>query len=349
MAISRRHFLKGLAASSAAALIGQSLLVRTAQAAVSAEGSWKMAGSHWGAFKALVKGGVVSEVKAFELDKHPTDMLNGIKGLIYNPSRIRYPMARLDWLKNRENSDRTQRGDNRFVRLTWDEALDLFHEELERTQTQYGPWALYAGATGWRQTGQFHSCGNHMQRAVNLHGNFVSKVGDYSTGAGQVIMPYVLGSTEVYDQGTSWPLILEHTKTLVLWANDPFKNLQVGWNCETHQSYGYLEQLKAKIADGSIKVVSIDPVQTKTQAYLGCEQLYINPQSDVAFMLAIAHTLYKEELYDKSFIGTYTLGFEPFIDYVLGKTEDRVERTPEWAAAICGIEADRIREFARQL
>lgn len=139
MAISRRHFLKGLAASSAAALIGQSLLVRTAQAAVSAEGSWKMAGSHWGAFKALVKGGVVSEVKAFELDKHPTDMLNGIKGLIYNPSRIRYPMARLDWLKNRENSDRTQRGDNRFVRLTWDEALDLFHEELERTQTQYGP------------------------------------------------------------------------------------------------------------------------------------------------------------------------------------------------------------------
>ncbi|WMC11870.1 trimethylamine-N-oxide reductase TorA [Oceanimonas pelagia] len=349
MAISRRRFLQGLAAGSAAALIGPGLLVRTARAAVTAEGSWKMAGSHWGAFKALVKGGVVTEVRPFELDQHPTDMLNGIKGLIYNPSRIRYPMVRLDWLKNRHNSDTTRRGDNRFVRLTWDEALDLFYEELERIQTQYGPWALYAGATGWRQTGQFHSCGSHMQRAVNLHGNFVNKVGDYSTGAGQVIMPYVLGSTEVYDQGTSWPLILENTNTLVLWANDPFKNLQVGWNCETHQSYGYLAQLKEKVASGDMRVICVDPVRSKTQRYLECEHQYIHPQTDVAFMLALAHTLYSEKLHDEKFLGTYTLGFEPFMDYVLGKTEDQVEKTPEWAAAICGIEADAIRDFARLL
>ncbi|PSJ46922.1 trimethylamine-N-oxide reductase TorA [Zobellella taiwanensis] len=349
MALTRRRFLQGLAAGSAAALIGPGLLVRTAQAAVSAEGSWKMAGSHWGAFKALVKGGVVTEVKPFELDQHPTDMLNGIKGLIYNPSRIRYPMVRLDWLKNRHRSDTTQRGDNRFVRVTWDEALDLFYQELERVQTEHGPWALYPGATGWRQTGQLHTCGNHMQRAVGMHGNFVDKVGDYSTGAGQVIMPYVLGSTEVYDQGTSWPLILEHTKTLILWANDPYKNLQVGWNCETHQAYGYLAELKEKIAAGGIRVICIDPVRSKTQQYLGCEHLYIHPQTDVAFMLAIAHTLYSEGLHDETFLNTYTLGFEPFIDYVLGKTEDQVEKTPEWAAALCGIEAEDIREFARLL
>ena len=349
MAISRRHFLKGIAASSAAALIGQSLLVRGAQAAVSADGTWRTAGSHWGAVKALVKGGVVSEIKPFERDKYPTDMINGIKGLIYNPSRIRYPMARLDWLKNRENSDRKQRGDNRFVRLTWDEALDLFHEELERIQTTYGPSGLYAGATGWRQTGQFHSCGSHMQRAVNMHGNFVNKVGDYSTGAGQVILPYVMGSTEVYDQGTSWPLILEHSDTIIIWANDLYKNLQVGWNCETHDSYEYLAQLKDKIADGSIKVISVDPVQSKTQQYLGCEQQYINPQSDVAFMLALAHTLYVEDLHDKDFLGTYTLGFEPFIEYVMGKAEDGIEKTPEWAARISGVDAERTREFARLL
>lgn len=349
MSISRRNFLKGIAASSAMALVGNSLLIRSAEAAVSAEGTWRTAGSHWGAVKALVKGGVVTEIKAFEKDKYPSDMIKGIKGLIYNPSRIRYPMARLDWLKKREKSDRTQRGDNRFVRLTWDEALDLFYEELERIQTQYGPSALYAGATGWRQTGQFHSCGSHMQRAVNMHGNFVSKVGDYSTGAAQVILPYVLGSTEVYDQGTSWPLILQNTKTLIFWANDPYKNLQVGWNCETHEAYEYLEQLKQKVADGSIKVISIDPVKSKTQHYLGCEQLYINPQSDVAFMLAIAHTLYSEKLYDKTFINTYTLGFEPFIDYVMGNAEDGIEKTPAWAEKICGITATEISEFARLL
>ncbi|MCV6022097.1 molybdopterin-dependent oxidoreductase, partial [Escherichia coli] len=79
-----------------------------------------------------------------------------------------------------------------------------------------------------------------MQRAVGMHGNFITKVGDYSTGAGQTIMPYVLGSTEVYAQGTSWSEILENSDNIILWANDPVKNLQVGWNCETHESFKYL-------------------------------------------------------------------------------------------------------------
>ncbi|MCV5991057.1 molybdopterin-dependent oxidoreductase, partial [Escherichia coli] len=46
---------------------------------------------------------------------------------------------------------------------------------------------------------------------------------------------------------------------------------------------------------------------------------------------------------------TYCLGFEEFIQYVQGKTKDKVEKTPEWAAAICGVKADKIREFARML
>ncbi|WP_281494769.1 trimethylamine-N-oxide reductase TorA [Marinobacter sp. S6332] len=348
MAITRRQFMQGLASVSAGAMLGPGLLMRTAEAAVSAEGSWKTTGSHWGAIKALVKGGKVAEIKPLEQDKYPTEMIKGVMGVIYNPSRIRYPMARLDWLKNRENSDRTQRGDNRFVRLTWDEALDLFYEELERVQTTHGPAALHH-STGWRQTGQVHSCGNHMARALGMHGNSVASIGDYSTGAAQGILPYILGSTEVYSQGTSWPLILENSKTVILWANDPVKNLQVGWNCETHESYEYLEQLKGKVANGSIRVISVDPVRSKTQNYLGCEQLYVNPMTDVPFMLGIAHTLYTENLYDKKFIETYALGFKDFIDYVMGETDDKVEKTPAWASAICGIDEDKIREFARLL
>lgn len=349
MAITRRQFMQGLASVSAGAMLGPGLLMRAAEAAVSAEGTWKTTGSHWGAFKALVKGGKVAEIKPFEHDEYPTDMINGVMGVIYNPSRIRYPMARLDWLKNRENSDRTQRGDNRFVRLTWDEALDLFYEELERVQEEHGPSGLYAGATGWRQTGQVHSCGNHMERAIGLHGNSISKIGDYSTGAAQGILPYVLGSTEVYSQGTSWPVILDNSKTIVLWANDLNKNLQVGWNCETHQSYAYLEQLKEKVADGSIRVISVDPVRSKTQNYLDCEQIYVNPMTDVAMMLGMAHTLYTENLYDKTFIETYALGFDSFREYLMGESEDMVEKTPAWASEICGVDEEQIREFARLL
>ncbi|MBY8072301.1 trimethylamine-N-oxide reductase TorA [Vibrio fluvialis] len=348
MAITRRSFLKGVATTSAASIIGPSLLTPITAQAAETTGTWKVSGSHWGAFRAQIYGGKVQAIKPLETDTHPTEMLNGIKGIIYSPSRVRYPMVRLDWLKKHKYSAET-RGNNRFIRVTWDEAIDLFYRELERVQKQYGPWALHAGQTGWNQTGAFHNCTAMMQRAVGMHGNYITKVGDYSTGAGQTIMPYVLGSTEVYAQGTSWTEILEHSDNIILWANDPVKNLQVGWNCETHQSFGYLDQLKEKIAKGEVNVVSVDPVKNKTQRFLQNDHLYINPQTDVAFMLAVAHVLYTEDLYDKKFISTYCLGFDDFIQYVLGNTKDKIERTPEWAAKICGVTPESIRDFARML
>ncbi|MEZ8100325.1 trimethylamine-N-oxide reductase TorA [Vibrio bivalvicida] len=348
MAITRRSFLKGVATTSAASVIGPSLLASASASAAESTGTWKVTGSHWGAFRAHIYAGKVQEIKPLELDKNPTEMLNGIKGIIYSPSRVRYPMVRLDWLKKHKYSADT-RGDNRFIRVTWDEAIDLFYRELERVQKDYGPWALHAGQTGWNQTGAFNNCTAHMQRAVGMHGNFITKVGDYSTGAGQTILPYVLGSTEVYAQGTSWSEILKNADNIVLWANDPVKNLQVGWNCETHESFDYLSQLKEKVAKGEINVLSVDPVKNKTQRYLENDHLYINPMTDVAFMLAVAHVLYNEDLYDKKFIETYCLGFAEFIQYVQGETKDKVVKTPEWAAEICGVKADKIREFARML
>lgn len=355
--INRRQFLTGLAAFGASVALPSGLLMasRIVEAAdeinlnpdAGEMKGWKMSGAHWGAFRARIEADKVVEIRPFEFDKHPTDILKGTIDVIYSASRVRYPMIRVDWYKNRQNSNRTERGDNRFVRVSWDEALDILYQELERIQKDYGPWALHTGNVGWRSVGQVHSCGNHMLRAIGMHGRSVGTAGDYSTGAGQVILPYVLGSTEVYSQGTSWEYILDETKVLILWANDPVKNLQVGWNTETHEAYDYLEQLKKKVADKSIRVICIDPIKSKTQNFLGCEHLYVNPMTDVAFMLAIAHTLWKEELYDKEFLNTYTLGFEDFLPYIKGETEDKIEKTPEWAEKICGVPASQIRELAR--
>jgi|GEM_PF-4245070 len=47
---------------------------------------------------------------------------------------------------------------------------------------------------------------------MNATGGFVGHLGDYSTGAAQVIMPHVLGTIEVYEQQTSWPLVLENSR-----------------------------------------------------------------------------------------------------------------------------------------
>ncbi len=355
---SRRDFLKALTAISAGTLVAPITLANSrhvvAPRPATIEGAersildqWKFSGSHWGAFRARVVGDRVTEVIPFEFDKFPSDLIYNIPGIIYNPSRVRYPMVRLDWFRNGHYSDRRQRGDNRFVRVSWDQALDLMYNEMERIQQNYGPSGLLRGHVGWRSVGQVHSCGNHMHRGIKMHGNSVGTMQDYSTGAGQTIMPYVMGTTEVYIQGTSWEYIVDNTELLIMWAMDPIKNLQIGWNTETHESFIYLEQIKEKIAQGEMQVISIDPVVTKTQRYLKSEQQYLNPLTDVAFQLAIAHTLWKEELYDQEFLDTYTIGFELFLPYLKGETEDMVEKTPEWAAPICGVPADRIRELAR--
>ncbi|MBO2577118.1 trimethylamine-N-oxide reductase TorA [Shewanella algae] len=348
--MNRRDFLKGLASTSVVVAGSSSVLAPLSALAKGMDDgdAWLTTGSHFGAFRIKRRNGVIADVKPLEYDKYPTDMIRGIRGLVYNPSWIRYPMVRLDFLFNGHKSNTHERGDFRFVRVTWDKALTLFKESLDIIQTQYGPSGLHAGQTGWRATGQLHSSTSHMQRAIAMHGNFVKKVGDYSTGAGQTIMPYVLGSTEVYAQGTSWPLILEHSDTIVLWSNDPYKNLQVGWNAETHESFAYLAQLKEKVKAGKIRVISIDPVETKTQAYLGCEQLYVNPQTDVALMLGIAHEMYTAKLHDAKFIEGYSLGFEEFLPYLLGD-KDGIAKTPEWAEAICGVKAEVIRDLARTL
>ncbi|BAJ03222.1 trimethylamine-N-oxide reductase TorA [Shewanella violacea] len=346
--MNRRHFLKGLVSTSYVVLSGASVLAplnALAASGAKSKDGWLTTGTHFGAFKIKRKNGVIDQVKPFDLDKYPTDMINGIKGLVYNPSRVRYPMVRLDFLLNGHKSDTTQRGDFRFVRVTWDKALNLLKDSLDEVQTKYGPSGLHAGQTGWRATGQLHSSTSHMQRAIGMHGNFVKKIGDYSTGAGQTIMPYILGSTEVYAQGTSWPLILEESKTIILWSNDPYKNLQVGWNAETHESFAYLAQLKEKVKQGKIRVISIDPVVTKTQKYLGCEQLYVNPQTDVALMLGIAHEMVTKGLHDKKFIDGYSLGFDRFLPYLLGES-DGVAKTPEWASNISGVSPEIIRDLA---
>ncbi len=77
--------------------------------------------------------------KPFELDKYPSKMIAGLPDHVHNAARIRYPMVRVDWLRKRHLSDTSQRGDNRFVRVSWDEALDMFYEELERVQKTHGP------------------------------------------------------------------------------------------------------------------------------------------------------------------------------------------------------------------
>ncbi|HAE2268569.1 TPA_asm: trimethylamine-N-oxide reductase TorA [Salmonella enterica subsp. salamae serovar 60:g,m,t:z6] len=345
---SRRRFLTAMLAVGAASALAPSPLIKKAWAAGENPEQWIQSGSHFGAFEAKVMNGEWIATRPFKHDKYPCDMLNAVREVVYNPSRVRYPMVRLDWLRQREKSDRRQRGDNRFVRVSWDRALDLFYEELERVQKTYGSSGVFTGLADWQMVGKYHKAGGAMDRGLGLHGSYVTTVGDYSAAAAQVILPHVIGSLEVYEQQTSLPLVIEHSQTIVLWGCDPIKNLQIEFLVPDHDAFGYWAQIKEAVKQGKIRVISVDPVRSKTQNYLNCEQLSLRPQTDVALMLGVAHTLYVEKRYDVNFINDYTVGFEQFLPYLLGTT-DKQPKDAQWAAEICGLSAENIRDFARVL
>lgn len=338
--VSRRSFLEGALLAGAGLMAGPSLLARGALAAQPS--ALAMSGCHWGAFRARVENGRFVEAVPFEKDLFPSPQLPGVLDAVYSPTRIKYPMVRAGYLKDGPKSDTSKRGADEFVRVSWEQALDLVAKELQRVSKEHGPTGIYAGSYGWKSVGKLHNCQNLMRRMLNLQGSYCSSAGDYSTGASQVIMPHVVGRLEVYEQQTAWPVVVEHSKLVVIWGADPVTTNQIGWIVPDHGGYEGLKALKEK----GTKVICIDPVRTATSEYLNAEWIAPKPQTDVAIMLGIAHTLVTEKLHDQKFLDDYTVGFDKFLPYLMGET-DKTPKTAEWAAGISGLDADLIKRLAR--
>lgn len=350
-AMGRREFLKGLTALAALPMASTTLFTRAARAAaasstdgVAGDGEREiLTGSHWGAFRALVKNDRIVSVRPWEHDPRPSPQLPGVPDSVYSPTRIKYPMVRRAWLEQGPGADPDGRGTGDFVRVSWDKALDLVANELRRVQKTYGPLSIFGGSYGWKSPGKLHNCQTLLRRMLAVNGGFVNASGDYSAGAAQVILPYVVGSIEVYEQPTVWPVLAEHTELMVFWGSDPINNSQIGVMIPDHGAYPGLEGLKKR----GTKTISIDPMRTQTAAYLNAEWIAPRPQTDVAMMLGIAHTLYTEKLHDEKFLARYTTGFDRFVPYLTGQA-DGVAKTAEWAAALCEVPAQTLKDLARR-
>ena len=161
---------------------------------------------------------------------------------------------------------------------------------------------MHAGSTDWHSVGKLHDSPVLVRRLLGLHGGFVDNTGDFSIAAAMVILPHVIGGTEVYDQPSAWPTVIDNSDLVVLWGADLFKNNQIGWDPTDHTAYEFMQKLKEK----GTPVVSIDPRMTDAAKYFGAEWVAPRPNSDTALMLALAHTLYTEKLYDEKFVNAYT-------------------------------------------
>ncbi len=340
--LSRRQVLEGSVAAGLLAALGNGVLAKGAFAQTAAA-SDILSASHWGVFKATTDGTRIVKIAAHEKDPYPSRCLPGVIDVMYSPTRIKYPMVRAGYLKDGYKSDRTKRGAEEFVRVSWDQAIDIVAKEIDRVLTTHGGQAVFAGSYGWKSPGKLHNCRSLLQRYLNQLGKgFVSHSGDYSTGASQIIMPHVVGKLEVYEQQTAWPVVVSDTNTLVFWGADPFNTNQIGWLIPEHGAYEGMKAYK----DTGKKVIVIDPVRTETVDYFNAQWVPIRPQTDSAVMLGMAHTLYTEKLHDEKFLKDYCTGFDQFLPYLLGE-KDKTPKTAEWASAISEVPADLIKELAR--
>ena len=302
--------------------------------------------AHWGAFTAVTDNGKLTGCEPFFADQDPSPMLNTIPELVYSDKRIRKPMVRRSWLKSRENSDRTLRGREDFVEVDWDTALDLVAEENRRVRDRYGASGIFNGSYGWSSAGRVNHARTLIRRFYFTGGGGVDQQGNYSWGAAQFFLPYVIGTyMPLTGRVTDWPSVVEHCQLFVAFGGLALKNAQVAsGGAGQHSLKPALLQLAAK----GTPVINISPMRDDCPEFVNAEWIPIRPNTDVALMLALGCEIERRGAVDNAFLASHCTGYPQLRAYLTGES-DGIAKTAEWASAITGIPAARIALLAQQL
>ncbi|RVZ64637.1 molybdopterin guanine dinucleotide-containing S/N-oxide reductase [Helicobacter pylori] len=294
--------------------------------------------THFGPFIAKVQNGVIKDIIPQKSDYNPTMMLKAMVDRVYSDSRVKYPCVRKSFLENKKNH-KELRGREEFVRVSWDVALDLAAKKLKEIPKENIYNASYGG---WGHAGSLHRCHHLAWRFFNTTlGGAIGTDGEYSNGAAARINPMIVGDMEVYSQQTTHEEMIKNCKVYVMWGADLFKCNRIDYFVPNHVNDSYYPKYKR----AGIKFISIDPIYTETAQAFNAEWIPIRPNTDVALMLGMMHYLYTSNQYDKAFIAKYTDGFDKFLPYLLGES-DNTPKTLQWASQITGVDAEKIKELA---
>ena len=259
------------------------------------------------------------------------------KSMLYSKGRLLYPMKRVDFDPDGERNIQN-RGKSEFVRISWDEALDIVTKEIRRAKA-VGPGAICVA------NGSHHQWGNlgHYLSAFNRFWNLIGTTRlmhspDSWEGWFWGAMHHWgnslrLGCPEFY--GTVEDCLKE-AELIVFWSSDP----DTTYGFEGARRREWARQL-------GIKMVHIDPYLNHTAAHLGGKWIAPKAGTDPALAQALCHVWITEDLYDKEFVETRTTGFDEWKAYILGES-DGVPKTPEWQEKETGVPARDVRALARE-
>ena len=293
--------------------------------------------AHWGAFHAVVEDGRVVRCEPFERDPSPAPLLESMPAMVHSPLRIGAPAVREGWLERR---DRRRGPGERFVEVSWDQALELAAGELARVRATHGPTALFGGSYGWASAGRVHHARTLVRRFLFAGGGCVDQVGNYSYGCAQFFLPHVIGTFQpVTGKVTDWRSVARHTRLFVAFGGLSAKNWQVGaGGAAQHATARWLREARAN----GCKFLIIAPARGDPPAWLEAEWIPIRPNTDTALMLALVRELAASGRHDAAFLRKYCHGWDQLEPYL-------ADKTAEWAAGITGIPAEVIRALAARL
>nr|WP_300339830.1 DMSO/selenate family reductase complex A subunit [Actinomyces sp.] len=267
-----------------------------------------------------------------------------IRHRIYNPDRLKRPLKR---------KAGTKRGEGQWEEISWDQALTEISEKMKEIKKQYGNEAFYinygTGTLGSTMACSWPPDQSPFARMMNCWGGYLDHYADYSTTEITAAYPYFYGgwvSSNSLDDA-------KNSKLQVFFGNNPL---------ETRMSGGGLTFVSQQTRkESSVRTIVVDPRYSETAALLADEWVAVRPGTDAALIAGMIHVMLDEGLQDQEFLDTYCLGFDEdhmpagapasssYRSYIEGKGADGVEKTPEWAADICGVPADQIRRLAREI
>ncbi|HLK49616.1 MAG TPA: molybdopterin-dependent oxidoreductase [Bryobacteraceae bacterium] len=227
----------------------------------------------------------------------------------YAPSRLLYPLRRIG-----------AKGEGKFERISWDEALDSIASRLKAVAAEFGPEAIlpysYAGTMGLLNGAGMDRRFFHRLGASRLDRTICSTAGS-------------AGLTEALGlrYGTE-PEQFGHARLILAWG----ANI-LGTNV-------HLWPFIVEARRNGAKFYTIDPYRNRTGA-LADKHFFIHPGSDTALALAMMHVIIGDGLHDAAYVRDHTEGFDGLRERVKGWT-------PQRAAALTGIAAEVIVQLARE-
>src|SRR5437870_13521747 len=188
----------------------------------------------------------------------------------YSPGRLLYPQRRVG-----------AKGEGRFERISWDEALDTIASRLQTVAAEFGPESIlpysYAGTMGFLNGAGMDRRFFHRLGASRLDRTICS-----STGAAG--MNEALGVRHAMDTEH-----FRHSKLIIAWG----ANI-LGTNV-------HLWPFVVEARRNGAKLYTIDPRRNRTGAAAD-KHFFIHPGSDTALALAMMHVIIGEKLYDADYV-----------------------------------------------